>query len=42
VTLVDPEVITDPELRVAPPVVRLIERRVAGASQYLRMHSRSG
>jgi deazaflavin-dependent oxidoreductase (nitroreductase family) len=35
--LVDPEVITDPELRVAPPVVRFIERRVAGATQYLQM-----
>jgi deazaflavin-dependent oxidoreductase (nitroreductase family) len=41
VHLVDPEVIIDPGLRVAPPVVRFIERRVAGASQYLQMHARS-
>jgi deazaflavin-dependent oxidoreductase (nitroreductase family) len=41
VHLVDPEVVTDPELRVAPPVARFIERRVAGATQYLRMRARS-
>jgi deazaflavin-dependent oxidoreductase (nitroreductase family) len=41
VNLVDPELITDPELRVAPPVVRFIERRVAGATQYLQMRARS-
>jgi hypothetical protein len=40
VHLVDPKVITDPELRVAPPVVRVIERRVAGATQYLQMRVR--
>lgn len=37
VNLVEPELITDPELRPAPPVVRFIERRVAGVTQYLRM-----
>jgi deazaflavin-dependent oxidoreductase (nitroreductase family) len=38
VDLVDPELITDPELRIAPPIVRLVERRV-GVTQYLQMHS---
>jgi deazaflavin-dependent oxidoreductase (nitroreductase family) len=37
VELVDPELITDPELRPAPPHVRLVERRIAGVTQYLRM-----
>jgi len=37
VQLVEPELITDPELRPAPPVVRFVERRIAGATQYLRM-----
>jgi deazaflavin-dependent oxidoreductase (nitroreductase family) len=37
VRLADPELVTDPELRPAPPAVRLIERRLAGATQYLRM-----
>lgn len=37
VHLVDPELVTDPELRAAPVAVRLIERRLAGATQYLRM-----
>lgn len=41
VNLVDPELITDPDLRVAPPVVRFIERRVAGVTQYLQMKARS-
>src|SRR5262245_52758160 len=31
VDLVDPELITDPELRPAPPHVRFVERRIAGA-----------
>jgi deazaflavin-dependent oxidoreductase (nitroreductase family) len=33
VQLVEPELITDPELRPAPPPVRFIERRIAGATQ---------
>ena len=37
VDLVEPQLITDPELRPAPAVARFIERRVAGATQYLRM-----
>ena len=41
VNLVDPELVTDPDLRAAPPVVRFIERRVAGVTQYLQMHARS-
>ena len=39
VELVQPELITDPELRPAPPVVRFVEGRIAGATQYLRMHA---
>jgi deazaflavin-dependent oxidoreductase (nitroreductase family) len=41
VTLVDPALITDPELRPAPPVVRLIEGHIAGVTQYLRMRAAS-
>jgi deazaflavin-dependent oxidoreductase (nitroreductase family) len=37
VKLVEPELITDPELRPAPPLARLIERHVAGVTQYVRM-----
>jgi hypothetical protein len=37
VELVEPELITDPELRPAPPLVRFVERRIAGVTQYLRM-----
>jgi deazaflavin-dependent oxidoreductase (nitroreductase family) len=37
VELMEPELITDPELRPAPPHVRLVERRIAGVNQYLRM-----
>jgi deazaflavin-dependent oxidoreductase (nitroreductase family) len=37
VRLVDPELITDPELRPAPTVVRFVEGRIAGVTQYLRM-----
>jgi hypothetical protein len=37
VELVDPELVTDPELRPAPHVVRFIEGRIAGVTQYLRM-----
>lgn len=39
VELCDPELVTDPELRAAPPVVRFLERRIAGVTQYLRMRS---
>lgn len=41
VHLVEPELITDPELRPAPPLVRFVERRLAGVTQYLRMHDAS-
>jgi deazaflavin-dependent oxidoreductase (nitroreductase family) len=41
VELVEPELITDPELRPAPPHVRFVERRIAGANQYLRMRAAS-
>ena len=37
VDLVEPELITDPDLRPAPPHVRFVERRIAGVTQYLRM-----
>jgi deazaflavin-dependent oxidoreductase (nitroreductase family) len=39
VELVEPELITDPELRAAPRHVRFIEREIAGVTQYLRMHA---
>ena len=39
VDLVEPELITDPELRPAPPHVRFVERRIAGVTQYLRMRA---
>jgi deazaflavin-dependent oxidoreductase (nitroreductase family) len=39
VELVDPELVTDPELRPAPHVVRYIEGRIAGVTQYLRMRA---
>ena len=41
VELVDPEVITDPDLRPAPPLVRFVEGRIAGVTQYMRMLARS-
>jgi hypothetical protein len=41
VELVEPELVTDPELRPAPPPVRLVERRIAGVTQYLRMRAAS-
>jgi deazaflavin-dependent oxidoreductase (nitroreductase family) len=41
VELVEPELTTDPDLRPAPPHVRFVERRIAGATQYLRMHAAS-
>ena len=39
VELVEPELITDPELRPAPAHVRFVERRIAGVNQYLRMRA---
>jgi deazaflavin-dependent oxidoreductase (nitroreductase family) len=39
VELAEPELVTDPELRPAPAPVRLIERRLAGATQYLCMRA---
>ena len=41
VELVEPELITDPELRPAPPPVRFFERRIAGVTQYVRMRASS-
>ena len=40
VSLTDPELVIDPELRPAPPHVRFVERYLAGATQYLRMRER--
>ena len=37
VELIEPELITDPDLRPAPAVVRFVERRIAGVTEYLRM-----
>jgi deazaflavin-dependent oxidoreductase (nitroreductase family) len=39
VTLVEPELINDPELRPAPPIVRFMEKRLAGVTEYLRMRA---
>lgn len=41
VELVEPELITDPALQPAPPVVRFVEGRIAGVTQYLRMRAAS-
>ena len=41
VELLEPELVTDPELRPAPPHVRFVERRIAGVTQYLRMRASS-
>lgn len=41
VELMEPELITDPELRPAPHVVRLVEQHLAGVTQYLRMRAAS-
>ena len=38
VSLVEPELIVDPELRLAPPIVRLLEG-MAGVTEVLRMRS---
>jgi deazaflavin-dependent oxidoreductase (nitroreductase family) len=37
VALVEPELITDPELRPAPAHVRFIEQRIVGVTQYLKL-----
>ena len=37
VPLVEPELIADRELRLAPPFVRFVERHLAGATEVLRM-----
>jgi hypothetical protein len=39
VRLVEPELVTDPELRPAPAAVRFVGRRIAGVTQYLRMRA---
>jgi deazaflavin-dependent oxidoreductase (nitroreductase family) len=39
VELTEPELVTDHELRPAPPLVRFVEQRIAGATQYLRMRA---
>ena len=39
VELIEPELVTDPELRPAPSAVRFVERRIAGVTQYLRMRA---
>ena len=39
VPLVEPQLITDAELTVAPRFVRFVERRLAGATEVLRMRS---
>jgi hypothetical protein len=41
VELVEPELVTDPKLGPAPPHVRFVERRIAGATQYVRMRAAS-
>jgi deazaflavin-dependent oxidoreductase (nitroreductase family) len=41
IQLIEPEVITDPQLRAAPAAVRFIESRIAGATRYLRMRRAS-
>jgi deazaflavin-dependent oxidoreductase (nitroreductase family) len=41
VQLIEPHLITDPELRPAPLLVRFVERRLAGVTQYLQMHAAS-
>lgn len=39
VTLIEPELISDPQLTLAPPFVRFVERRLAGATDMLRMRA---
>ena len=42
VELIDPVLVPDPELTPAPPFVQFVERRLAGATEYLRMRLRGG
>jgi len=37
-----PELVSDPSLAPAPALVRLVERRIAGASEYLTLHAAVG
>ena len=39
VHLVEPELIADPELGLAPPFVRIVEKHLAGVTEVLRMRS---
>jgi deazaflavin-dependent oxidoreductase (nitroreductase family) len=39
IELVEPELITDPDLQPAPRHVRFVEGRIAGATQYVRMRA---
>jgi deazaflavin-dependent oxidoreductase (nitroreductase family) len=39
VELVDPVLVDDPELTPAPLLVRVVERHLAGATQYVRMRA---
>jgi deazaflavin-dependent oxidoreductase (nitroreductase family) len=41
VQLIEPQLITDPELQPAPLLVRFVERRIAGVTQYLQMRAAS-
>jgi len=41
VELADPELVLDPDLAPAPPLVRFLERRIAGVTEYLHMHAAS-
>jgi deazaflavin-dependent oxidoreductase (nitroreductase family) len=39
VVLIEPELVSDPELQLAPPFVRFVERHLAGATDMLRMRA---
>jgi deazaflavin-dependent oxidoreductase (nitroreductase family) len=39
VQLIEPQLITDPELRPAPRLVRFVERRIARVTEYVRMRA---
>lgn len=41
VELAEPELVNDPELQPAPRLVRFVEQRIAGATQYLRLRAGS-
>jgi deazaflavin-dependent oxidoreductase (nitroreductase family) len=41
VELAEPELIADPELTLAPPIVRFVEKRLAGVKEVLRMRRAS-